>query len=83
MNKCLERVNDRHFWNPGVISYAIIPSVTPTQSFFFFPFIVTSVVYVYGNDTDYRYKNVSKGQSWSRTIFYMDRALYNVQFDYH
>ncbi len=20
MNKCLERVNDRHFWNPGVFS---------------------------------------------------------------
>jgi hypothetical protein len=27
MNKCLERVNDRHFWNPGVFSYTMIPKV--------------------------------------------------------
>jgi hypothetical protein len=25
MNKCLERFHDRHFWNPGVFSYAMIP----------------------------------------------------------
>ncbi len=30
MNKCLERVNDRHFGNSGVFSYAI----APTQEFF-------------------------------------------------
>jgi hypothetical protein len=45
MNKCLERVNDRHFWNPKVFSYAMIPiDVTQTQEFLFF-FIVTSIVY--------------------------------------
>jgi hypothetical protein len=38
MNKCLERVNDRHFWNPGVVSYAMIPAKMSPQlkSFFFF-----------------------------------------------
>jgi hypothetical protein len=25
MNKCLKRVDDRPFWNPGVMSYAMIP----------------------------------------------------------
>ncbi len=44
MNECLETVNDRHFWNPGVVSYAMIPDVAPTQKFFFF--IVTSIVCV-------------------------------------
>jgi hypothetical protein len=37
MNKCLERVNDRHFWNPGVFSYAMIPRCHLNLSFFFFP----------------------------------------------
>ncbi len=43
MNKCLERVNGRHFWNPGVFSYAIIPRCRPNSRVFFF--IVTSIVY--------------------------------------
>jgi hypothetical protein len=42
MNKCLERVNGRHFWNPGVFSYAMIPRSYPNSSYFF---IVTSIVY--------------------------------------
>ncbi len=45
MNKCLKRVNDRHFWNPGVFSYAMIPRCHPNSLvffFFFFFFIVTS-----------------------------------------
>jgi hypothetical protein len=48
VNKCLERVNDRHFWNPGVFSYAMIPrcQVNATQGVFFF--IVTSTSIVYG-----------------------------------
>jgi hypothetical protein len=53
MNKCLERVNDRHFWNPAVFSYAMTPRCCP-NSFFFF--IVTSIVYAYhtqlGRTTD-------------------------------
>jgi hypothetical protein len=36
MNKCLERVNDRHFWNPGVFSYAMIPRCRPNSRVFFF-----------------------------------------------
>ncbi len=36
MNKCLERVNDRHFWNPGVFSYAMIPRCRRKSRFFFF-----------------------------------------------
>jgi hypothetical protein len=44
MNKCLDRVNDRHFRNPGVSSYAIIPRCSPNLRVFFF--IVTSIVYV-------------------------------------
>ncbi len=31
MTKCLERVNDRHFWNPGVFSYTMVPRC-PTNS---------------------------------------------------
>jgi hypothetical protein len=44
MNKCLERVNDQHFWNPGVFSYAIILRCLPNSRVFFF-FIVTSIVH--------------------------------------
>ncbi len=47
MNNCLERVNDRHFWNPGVFSYAMILSCRPNSRVFFF-FIVTSIVYGFG-----------------------------------
>jgi hypothetical protein len=43
MNKCLERVNDGHFWNPGVCSYAMIPRCCPNSRLFFF--IVTCIVY--------------------------------------
>ncbi len=35
MNKCLERVNDRHFWNPGVFNYAMIPRCRPNSRGFF------------------------------------------------
>ncbi len=35
MNECLERVNDRHFGNPGVFSYAIIPRCCPNSRVFF------------------------------------------------
>ncbi len=44
MNKCLERVNDLHFWNPGVVSYAMIPRCHPNSRVFFF-FIILSIVY--------------------------------------
>jgi hypothetical protein len=44
MNKCLERVDDRHFWTPEVFSYAMIPRCCPNSRVFFF-FIVTSIVY--------------------------------------
>jgi hypothetical protein len=43
MNKCLERVNGRFFWNPGVFSYATIPRCRPNSRFFFF--IVASTVH--------------------------------------
>jgi hypothetical protein len=43
MNKFLERVDDRHFWNPGVFSYAIIPRCHLNSRVFFF--IVLSIVY--------------------------------------
>jgi hypothetical protein len=42
MKKRLERVNDRHSWNPGVFSYAMIPKCRPNSKGFF---IVASVVY--------------------------------------
>jgi hypothetical protein len=32
----LERVNDRNFWNPGVVSYAMIPRSCPNSRVFFF-----------------------------------------------
>ncbi len=35
MNKCLERVHGRHFCNPGVFSYAMIPRCRPNQELFF------------------------------------------------
>ncbi len=40
-----ERVNDRHFWNLGVFSYAMIPRCRPNSRIFFF--IVASIVYGY------------------------------------
>jgi hypothetical protein len=43
MNNCLERVNDRHFWNFGAFSYAMIPRCRPNLSFFLL--IITSIVY--------------------------------------
>ncbi len=36
MNNCLERVNDRHVWNPGVFSNAMIPRRRPNLKLFFF-----------------------------------------------
>ncbi len=36
MNKCLERVNERCFWSPGVFSYPIIPRCCPNKKGFFF-----------------------------------------------
>ncbi len=44
MRKCLERVNDRLFWNPRVFRYALIPRCHPNSRVVFFP-IVTSIVY--------------------------------------
>jgi hypothetical protein len=35
MNKCLERVNDQHFWYHGVFSYAMIPRCCPNSRVFF------------------------------------------------
>ncbi len=49
MNKCLERVDDRHFWNPGVFSYAMIPRCRPNSRVF--SFIVASIIV-------YEYKHV-------------------------
>jgi hypothetical protein len=43
MNKCLKRVDGRHYWTPGVVSYAMIPRCRPNSRVFFF--IVTSIVY--------------------------------------
>ncbi len=36
MNKCLEKVIDRHFWNPGVFSYAMMPRCRPNSRVFYF-----------------------------------------------
>jgi hypothetical protein len=55
MNKYLERVNGWHYWNRGVVSYAMTPRCHSTQEFFF---IVTSIVYAilfsmdYGHDVN-------------------------------
>jgi hypothetical protein len=49
MNKCLERVNAWHFWNPGVFSYAMIPRCHPNSRVFFVN--VTSIVYAQIQDT--------------------------------
>ncbi len=43
VNKCFLKVNDRHFWNPQVISYAIICNRCRPNSTFFS--IVASIVY--------------------------------------
>jgi hypothetical protein len=45
-NKCMERINDRPFWNPGVFCYAMIPRWRPNFNVFFF-LIVTSIIYGY------------------------------------
>jgi hypothetical protein len=39
MNKCFERVNERHFWNPGVFSYTMIPRLRPNLKLFFHRYI--------------------------------------------
>ncbi len=44
MNKCSERVNDRHFWNPGVFSYGMIPRCRPNSTVCLFN--VASIVQV-------------------------------------
>ncbi len=31
MNKCLERVDDRHFWTHGVLNYTMIPKCRPNS----------------------------------------------------
>jgi hypothetical protein len=59
MSKCLERVNDRHFWIPGVISYAMIPRCHPNSRVFFF--IVTSIVYGCGGGFYLNTKKKKKG----------------------
>ncbi len=47
MNKCLESVNDRQFWKPGVFSYAMIPRCCPNSRVIFF--IFASLVYRLSN----------------------------------
>ncbi len=47
MNKCLERVNDLHFWNLGVFSYAMIPRYRPNSRLFLHHRQIY-IVYVYG-----------------------------------
>jgi hypothetical protein len=42
MSKCLQRVNDRHFWTPGVFSYAMIPKCCPNSPVLFY--IVAAIV---------------------------------------
>jgi hypothetical protein len=44
MNKCMKRVNDRHFWNPGVFGYAMIPRCRLNSTLFF---MVLSIVYAW------------------------------------
>ncbi len=36
MNKCLRRVDGRHFWIPGVFSYAMMPRCRSNSRVFFF-----------------------------------------------
>ncbi len=63
MNKCLEWVNDRHLWNPGVFSYAMIPPCCPYSKFF--SFIVTSIVYA---SVHYRFEDRKRLVSWDETL---------------
>jgi hypothetical protein len=82
MNKCLERANEWHFWNPGATSYARIPrSRIPrySNSIVFFP-IVTSIGY-----TDKRkdpqmeivavFKRIPKNQFTRHTTLFSLRSV--------
>ncbi len=60
MNKCLERVNDRHFWNPGVFSYVMIPRWRPNSRVF--SFIVTSISYGLPQDAERRFEREQKAR---------------------
>jgi hypothetical protein len=60
MNECLERVNDRHFWNPGVFSYAVIPRCRPNRQVLFSS-IVTFIVYGWES-------TLVRRQNWVRGI---------------
>ncbi len=66
MNKCLERVDNRHFWNPRVFSNAMIQNIAPTQELVFFFFIVTSIVYEPGTYTVGLSPLSAKRTVWSR-----------------
>jgi hypothetical protein len=58
MSKCLERVNDRHFWNPGVFSYAMMRRCGPNSRLFF---IVTSIVYAIHESKKNKIKQRTRG----------------------
>jgi hypothetical protein len=73
MNKYLERVNGRHFWNPGVFSYALIPRCRPNSSFFS-SFIVTSIVYAIYMPKSYK---IFSSKEKERKVFTADFALVN------
>ncbi len=73
MNKFLERVNDRHLWNPGVFSYAMIPRCRPNSRFFFF--IVTSIVYApnrFSGHTMGQVRTITKGCDNLRALWQCD-----------
>ncbi len=71
MNMCLGRVNDRHFWNPGVFGYAMIPRCRPNSRFFFF--IVTSIVY--GTNRDFNFSIKLQHHTLSFGFHHYEEAL--------
>jgi hypothetical protein len=61
-------------WNPGVISYAMIPRCRPNSKVIFFPFIVTSIVY--GVLWVVKFGNIS----WCKLVFDFGLVTHFVRF---
>jgi hypothetical protein len=81
MNMCLEKVNDRHFMNPGVFSYAMIPRCCPNSRVLFF--VVTSIVY--GFNPRYEFKNGKRvalkelGPRFTLKLRWLQKGTFNTK----
>jgi hypothetical protein len=81
-NKCLERVNDWHFWDPGVFSYAMIQDVAPTQEIFHCHIYIVYVIFPLCTEdaklVDYSLFQQNLGQVWTAFLFSLMHFTYCI-----